>query len=189
MKVVITGLDAESLSNAPEWETHPFSCKYCTYWESPSRPDEFGTDSRDQALGKKREWVQRTHRSFGNCGKIAYADGVAAGYAQFAPAELLPRAATYSAGPVSPGAVLISCLCVPGPQFRGLGLGSALLESVLAELRSRGIKRVETFARKGSGDNPSGPIHLYQRKGFGVCRDDAEFPLLGLDLDGQSSRA
>lgn len=41
---------------------------------------------------------------------------------------------------------------------------------------------METFARKGNAENPSGPVEFYLRHGFTVQRDDPEFPLLRLDL-------
>lgn len=182
MKIEIANLTEKNLRDAPEWEGHPFSCKYCLYWEFPEEGAAPATETKDSAMRRKTNWLRRTNKSFGNCGKIAYVDGVAAGYAQYAPPELLPNAANYPAGPPSPGAVLISCLFIPQNQLRGLGLGSQLLESILAELRQRGIEAVETFARKGRADNPSGPVELYFSKGFRIYRDDAEFPLLRLDL-------
>jgi hypothetical protein len=41
---------------------------------------------------------------------------------------------------------------------------------------------METFARKGSSDNPSGPVEFYLVEGFRIFRDDKEFPLVRLDL-------
>lgn len=35
MKIEAVNLTEENLKDAPEWESHPFSCKYCNYWESP----------------------------------------------------------------------------------------------------------------------------------------------------------
>jgi hypothetical protein len=46
----------------------------------------------------------------------------------------------------------------------------------------RGIRAVETFARKGQEDNPSGPVEFYLRNGFRVFRDDPEYPLMRLEL-------
>jgi len=181
MKIEIANLTEESLQDAPEWESHPFSCKYCLYWECPPEAGP-ATLTRDEALRRKTDWLRRTNALFGHCGKLAYVDGVAAGYAQYAPAELLPVAASYPAGPPSSHAVLISCLFVPQRRFRGLGLASRLLESVLAESRQRGVTAVETFARRGRADNPSGPEGFYLARGFRTLRDDAEFPLLHLDL-------
>lgn len=49
------------------------------------------------------------------------------------------------------------CLFIPQEEFRKLGLGSQLLHNIIDDLRRKGIKAVETFARKSKPDNPSGP--------------------------------
>jgi hypothetical protein len=49
-------------------------------------------------------------------------------------------------------------------------------------LRKRGVKAVETFARKNNPNNPSGPVEFYLKNGFRVLRDDPEFPLMRLEL-------
>ena len=118
----------------------------------------------------------------GSCGKLLFVGNAVVGYAQYAPAQFLPGAREYPAGPVSEDAVLLACLFIPKPKFRGRGLGSLFLEAILEELSARGIQAVETFARRGSAENPSGPVEFYLRHGFSVLRDDPEFPLLRRDL-------
>lgn len=71
-------------------------------------------------------------------------------------------------------------------EFRGLGLGNQLLQSIIDDLRGRGIKAVETFARKGRAENPSGPVEFYLRNGFRIYKDDPQFPLIRLELKGIS---
>ncbi len=139
-------------------------------------------ETKGSLVARKLNWLQRTNELFGTCGKIAYLDGVAVGYAQYAPARFLPRAAGYQAGPPSDDAVLISCLFVPNSEFRRAGLGKRLLQSIIDDLTQRGVKAAETFARRGKPDNPSGPEEFYLANGFRVYRDDSEFPLLRLDL-------
>jgi GNAT superfamily N-acetyltransferase len=182
MRIEITNLTEENLQDAPEWESHPFSCKYCVYWECPEVLGEPIKETKVDLIRRKTGWLQKTNALFGNCGKILYVDGVAAGYAQYAPPEFLPNSANYPAGPPSSEAVLIACLFIPQNRFRGLGLGSQLLKSIIDELRQRGVKSIETFARKGSTDNPSGPIEFYLSNGFKIDRDDSEYPLMSLDL-------
>lgn len=106
------------------------------------------------------------------------------GYALYAPPAFLPNAGSYPAGPVSEDAVLLACLFFPDPRHRGRGWGGQLLKGILSELRIRGIPAVETFGRRGSAENPSGPAEFYLRRGFRVLRDHPEFPLLRLDLKG-----
>jgi GNAT superfamily N-acetyltransferase len=182
VKIEIANLTEKNLSGAPEWESYPFSCKYCIYWEHPELCVGPTAQAKEDALHRKTEWLRTASLSFGNCGKLVYVDGVAVGYAQYAPPGLFPQAKNYPAGPLDPMAVFIACLFIPRKEFRGLGLGSRLFESVLADLRQKGAKAVETVARKGGADNPSGPVEFYFNKGFKITREDVEFPLLHLDL-------
>jgi GNAT superfamily N-acetyltransferase len=71
---------------------------------------------------------------------------------------------------------------VPDREFRGLGLGYELLRTILGELRGRRVNAVETFTRRGSAENPSGPLGFYVRHGFRIFKDDREFPLVRLAL-------
>jgi GNAT superfamily N-acetyltransferase len=182
MQVRIAQLTEATVEDAPEWGTHPYSCKYCIYWEFPDECKEPAEETKERCIRRKTDWLRNTRKLFGSCGKLVYADDVAVGYAQYAPSAFLRRSMDYSAGPASSDAVLICCLYFPSQQFRGVGLGRKLLQSIIDELRRRGYAAVETFARKGSADNPSGPVEFYLRNGFRIHRDDREFPLLRLDL-------
>lgn len=182
MKVEIVSLSEKNLVDAPEWDSHPFSCKYCIYWEYPELLIDPAKERKLDMLRKKREWLRHVREEFGECGKLLYIDNRAVGYAQYTPARFLPNATNYPAGPVSGDAVLISCFFIPGKEQRGQGLGGLLLQGILDELRARGIKAAETFARKGNPGNPSGPIEFYLKHGFQIHRDDEEFPLVRLEL-------
>jgi ribosomal protein S18 acetylase RimI-like enzyme len=95
---------------------------------------------------------------------------------------MLPLSAKYSSGPPSEDAVLISCLFIAQKEYRGRGLGSLLLQSIIKDLKARELKALETFARKNNPSNPSGPMKFYLKNGFRVFRDDPEFPLMRLEL-------
>lgn len=181
MKVVIRDLTEENLKDTPKFTGHPFSCKYCVYWEYPEEFDQ-AKKVGEELLEKKLEWFKKTRGDFGNCGKILYVDGNAAGYAQYAPPEFLPNSFSYPSGPPSQNAVLISCLFIPGKDFRGLGLGSLLLKTILDELKKREFGAVETFARSGKANNPSGPVEFYLKNGFRIHKNSSEFPLMRLEL-------
>jgi len=182
MKVVIKTLTEENLVEAPEWGSHPFSCKYCIYWEHPELCLDPATEKKEEVFQKKLAWLRHVRAEFGACGRLLYLEDKPVGYAQYAPPRFLPNAASYPAGPASEDAVLISCLFMPAKEHRGRGLGSLLLRDILEELRGRGIKAVETFARKGSPENPTGPLEFYLKRGFRIHRDDEEFPLVRLTL-------
>ncbi len=182
MPIQIAALTEENLRDAPEWEAHPWSCKYCLYWEHPELLVDPAKEDRAASLEKKLAWIRRVRAELGECGRVLYADGQAVGYAQYGPPSFFPSAGSYPAGPVSDDAVFLACLFFPARADRGRGWGSRLLQDILCELRSRGVAAVETFARKGNAENPSGPAEFYLRHGFGILRDDREFPLLRLNL-------
>ena len=125
-------------------------------------------------------WLQNTIDSFGNCGKILRVDGEPVGYAQYAPHELLPNSASYSASP-GDDAVLLSRLYIA--QERCRYLMARFLKTIVEELKGRGIKAIETFTtKKNSFETPSGPVEFYLRNGFRIHEDDKEWPLMRLDL-------
>lgn len=185
MKVELLDLTEENLIEAPEWESHPFSCKYCLYWEHPELLIDPAKEKKEEMFRRKLAWLRLVRAEFGPCGKLLYLDGRAVGYAQYAQARFLPNSRNYPPGPVSEGSVLIACLFIPRKEQRGRGLGHLLLQSILNDLRARGVKAVESFARRGSSANPSGPVELYLKHGFHVHRDDKEFPLMRLELQPQ----
>lgn len=93
-----------------------------------------------------------------------------------------PSSKNYPSGPPDDDAILIACLYIFRKEARGLGIGQILLENIIFELKNRNFKAVETFARKGYVENPSGPIELYIKNGFRINKDDKEFPLMRLEL-------
>ncbi len=182
MKIKILNLTKENLKDTPEWKNHPFSCKYCIYWEFPELCIDPLKEEKQEMFLKKLQWLQKTHKIFGNCGKIAYISNKAVAYAQYAPPELLPNSKNYQAGPPNKDAVLISCLFIPQKEFQHLGIGSQVLQNIIHELKERKIKAIETFARKNNPANPSGPVAFYLKNRFKIIKDDVEFPLLRLAL-------
>jgi len=61
-----------------------------------------------------------------------------------------------------------------------------MLKNLITELRERGFKAIETFARKGSENNPSGPLELYLKNNFEIENDKDDFPLVWLDVKIES---
>jgi len=185
IEVDIVDITEVNLSDIPE------SCSGCVYWESPEEFDKAKEEKQEakKKIGfkqKKREWFVQTRKEFGTCGKIAYYNGEPVAYAQFAPSTRLPNTSHYESQPVGKledGVIFISCLYVADRTMRGRGLGEALLKNVVEDLRRRGFKAVETFARRGNPDNPSGPLEFYVKNGFIIKdRTNPEFPLVQLFL-------
>jgi len=185
MDIVIEDITESNLKDIPA------ACRGCVYWEFPEEFDkamEEKTRTQKQAEfeEKKREWFTRTLKEFGACGKIVHYEGKPVAYAQFAPSERLPNTSHYQSQPLGKleeGVVFISCLYIVDEALRGKGLGETLLKNIIEDLRGRGFKAVETFARRGNPENPSGPFEFYLKNGFYVRNEaNPEFPLVRLDL-------
>jgi len=178
----ILDLSVESLTQAPEFDRFPFSCKYCLYWEHPEKMQDTAPGWQERAFKEKLCWIEKVGREFGSCGKILLLDGEGAVYSQYGPPEFFPNATEYPSGPLSEDAVFLACLFVGNKKFSGLGLGKRLLHEIIEELRKKGVEALETFARKGELENPSGPLELYLNSNFHILRDSAEYPLVRLNL-------
>lgn len=169
----------------------PESCKACIYWEFPDEFDKAKEqkarlERRSEFEQKKHEWFVNTVREFGTCGKITYYKDRPVAYAQFAPSDRLPNTAHYESHPVGKleeGVIFLSCLYVVDKTLRGKGLGKKLLRNIINDARKRGFKAVETFARRGNSDNPSGFLEFYIRNGFTIKdQTNPEFPLVRIFL-------
>jgi GNAT superfamily N-acetyltransferase len=158
----------------------PNSCRQCLYWQTSEPFDE--KMLKPEMEKKKREWFNKVAKEFGSCIKIAYFSGVPIGFIQYAPAKFFPCVKEYASGPPSENAIFTACLYVTKKEERGKGLGTAMLEDLIAELKKRGFKAVETFARKSSAENPSGPLRLYLKHNFKITNEKDDFPLVRLEL-------
>lgn len=181
MKIKLSYITEENLKDLPEWASFPYSCKYCSYWESPQ---EFNVKTKDKITEltvKKLQWLRNVHNEFGECGIIIYVDGKPAGYAQYAPPKFFPNLSNYPVLP-NPDAVFISCLFIFNEQLRRQGFGTVLLNAVIEDLEKRGVNSIETIARKKNPENPAGPVEFYLKNEFIIYKDDKEFPLMKFDL-------
>jgi hypothetical protein len=55
MKIEVVYLIEQSLKDAPEWETHPFSCKYCIWWEFPEECTDPTKEKKENVFKRKLE--------------------------------------------------------------------------------------------------------------------------------------
>jgi GNAT superfamily N-acetyltransferase len=176
--VKVIDLNKDNIVKIPETEDNLAICKYCIWWETSSHINEVFRIDKATRLKIKLKWLDRVERDFGISGKIMYINGHAVAYSQYAPPRFFPRIRSYSCGPPSKDAIFLACLYIPNPKYRSHRLGSKLLSEIISELRERGYSAIETYARRGSANNPSGPVGFYLRNGFKIIRDDEEFPLL-----------
>lgn len=160
----------------------PDGCGRCAFWESPEPAGPgCGSPASREAV---REWVSGVLSDWGECGRIAYVDGEAIGFAKYAPPRYFPQVLVMPAGPPSEDAVLLACLHVQ-PDARHAGVGKVLVQAVLRDLVSRGEKVVEAYAAVDVIDRKASPmmtVEFLLRQGFSVVRPHPRYPLLRLEL-------
>jgi GNAT superfamily N-acetyltransferase len=166
--------------NEGNFKDIPSLCRQCLYWQTSGDHGEkmIKPDNEKQ----KREWLSKVKKEFGNCIGIAYQNGTPKGFVQYAPARFFPRVMEYASGQPSEDAVFLTCLYITDKEARGKGLGTLMLEDLVVELGKRGAKAIETYARRSSENNPSGPLRFYLKNGFKVDNEKDDFPLARLEL-------
>jgi hypothetical protein len=159
----------------------PIRCRRCVFWELD--PVSFGRahEEGDPAL-EKEAWISSVLLEWGSCGKIAYVDGVAAGYMLYAPPHLVPRSIAFPTSPVSADAVLLMTAHVLG-EFAGGGLGRMLVQGAAKDMTRRGVKAIEAFGDlKWKGTSCVVPADYLLAVGFKTVRQHPRYPRLRLEL-------
>ena len=173
-------------------EDLPRPCRLCVYWELDPVAAERACAAGDPGL-EKEAWVSQTLLEWGSCGKLAYVDGMPAGYVMFAPPAYVPRSMAFPTSPVSADAALLMTAHVV-PAFAGGGLGRMLVQGVARDLTKRGIKAIEAFGDAKFGEpsevGPGGkggtgclaPADFFLSVGFKTVRPHPRYPRLRLEL-------
>ena len=81
-------------------EDLPRPCRQCVYWELDPVAAERACAAGDPGL-EKEAWVSQTLLEWGSCGKLAYVDGMPAGFVMYAPPAYVPRSMAFPTSPVS----------------------------------------------------------------------------------------
>ncbi len=168
-------------------EDLPRPCRQCVFWELDPVAAQRACEAGDPAL-EKEAWVSQTLLEWGSCGKLAYVDGLPAGYVLFAPPAYVPRSMAFPTSPVSPDAALLMTANVVS-AFAGGGLGRMLVQGVARDLTKRGVRAIEAFgdAKYGEPDeNTAGrclaPADFFLSVGFKTVRPHPRYPRLRLEL-------
>ncbi len=167
----------------------PRDCRACVYWELDPVAGERAREACGTEL-EKEAWISDMLLEWGSCGKLVYADGVAAGYVLFAPPAYVPRSVSFPTSPVSPDAVLLMTARLR-PDYLGYGLGRMLIQGVVRDVATRGVRAIEAFGRPATGGVlPSGgpgtdcrlPASYLLAVGFKTTRPHPRSPRLRLDV-------
>lgn len=159
----------------------PRRCRQCVFWELGPVAADRAREAGDTGL-EKEAWVSATLLEWGSCGRLAYVDGVPAGYLLFAPPAYVPRSVAFPTSPVSADAVLLMSGYVL-PEFAGRGLGRLLVQQAAADLLRRGLRAIEAFGDAAwSAPACVLPAPFLLAVGFKTVRPHPRHPRLRLDL-------
>jgi len=170
-------------------EDLPRPCRQCVFWELDPVSAERACAAGDPGL-EKEAWVSQTLLEWGSCGKLAYVDGMPAGFVMYAPPAYVPRGMAFPTSPVSPDAVLLMTAHVV-TAFASGGFGRMLVQGVARDLAKRGIKAIEAFGdakygepndRSGGRDACVAPADFFLSVGFKTVRPHPRYPRLRLEL-------
>lgn len=159
----------------------PSRCRRCIFWELDPVGYARAHEEGDPAL-EKEAWISSVLLEWGSCGKVAYVDGVPAGYMLYAPPHLVPRSVAFPTSPVSADAVLLMTAQVLG-EFAGGGLGRMLVQGAAKDMTRRGVKAIEAFGDlKWNSPACVVPADYLLAVGFKTVRQHMRFPRLRLEL-------
>jgi GNAT superfamily N-acetyltransferase len=166
-------------------EDLPRPCRQCVYWELDPVSAQRACQAGDPGL-EKEAWVSQTLLEWGSCGKLAYVDGMPAGFVTYAPPAYVPRGMAFPTSPVSADAALLMTAHVVA-AFAGEGLGRMLVQGVARDLTKRGIKAIEAFGDAKFGDDAGeagclAPADFFLSVGFKTVRQHPRYPRLRLEL-------
>ncbi|WP_298179614.1 GNAT family N-acetyltransferase [Saccharomonospora sp.] len=166
-------------------EQLPLSCRRCVYWEVAPHLKEQAEQFGETEL-EKEAWVSSVLLEWGSCGRLVYSGDVLVGFALYAPPNAVPRAGAFPTSPPSADAVLLTSFYVL-PEFRGSGLGRALVQAVVADLTGRGVQAVEAFGDEQPETEDDEhicvvPAAFLRSVGFKTVRPHHRWPRLRLEL-------
>lgn len=156
----------------------PPSCAQCVFWELAPAASRAG---RACPREDKEGWLTTTLLDWGSPGRVAYVDGVPAGYLTFAPAHLVPRAIAFPTSPVSPDSVVLMTARMDA-RYAGQGLGRVLVQAAAKDALRRGVRALEAYGSSGRARECVLPSDFLRAVGFRTARDHPAYPRMRLDL-------
>lgn len=164
----------------------------CVYWQTDAQAAE---PTPGDPEFDKEAWISHVTLEWGACGQIASQGERAAGAVFYAPPGMVPRATCFPTGPVGADAILLAGTTIESES--PTGILTALLESVVVDLRSRGIKAIEAFGVTSDHPEPEAsrdacgaascipPASFLLEHGFTVVAEHETYPRLRLDIESE----
>jgi GNAT superfamily N-acetyltransferase len=158
----------------------PVASQECVFWEldpvARNRAAHAG-----ETRSEKESWLSHVLLEWGSCGRVAYVDGVPAGFILYAPPVFFPGSGCLPTAPISEDAVQLATAYVD-PEFAGVGLGRVLMQAMAKDLLKRGgIRAVEAFGANRPQDCVL-PTEFLARVGFKTQRPHVTNPRMRLEL-------
>lgn len=161
----------------------------CVYWQTD------GDHSPGDPEFEKEAWISHVSLEWGVCGQLATYGGRSTAAAFYAPPGMVPRATCFPTSPVGADAVLLAGMSVE--HGAPPGILTSLLDAVVVNVRSRGIKAIEAFgitsedpgpvtSRDGCGAASCvAPMSFLVEHGFTVVAPHETHPRLRLDIESE----
>lgn len=164
----------------------------CVYWQTDGNE---GDAAPGDPEFEKEAWISHVSLEGGVCGQLARNGEHSAGAAFYAPPGMVPRAACFPTSPVGSDAILLAGMSVE--RDAPTGSRTSLLDAVVVDLRSRGIKAIEAFGvtSQDTGSITSrdmcgagscvAPTGFLIEHGFTVVADHETHPRLRLEIESE----
>lgn len=164
----------------------------CVFWQTDGQD---GRDAPGDPEFEKEAWISHVSLEWGVCGQIAHDGDRPSAAAFYAPPGMVPRAACFPTSPVGSDAILLAGMSVE--RRASAAALTPLLDSVVVDLRRRGIKAIEAFgvtsedtegitSRDRCGaDSCMAPTGFLMEHGFTVVADHETHPRLRLEIDSE----
>ncbi len=155
--------------------------------DNPFAPKRAPRPTVDDGAPRKLRLLGRGLGVVGSYAKVLLLDDDPAVYCQFGPLTAYPRAQRtrdlYPALPDAPLPAVVTCIATTAAA-RGLGLGQALVESVCADLATRGFAAVEAYPTVGADPDATSAATpaFWASVGFTLAAADERFPVLRREL-------
>ncbi len=151
----------------------------CVAWWVPTW-EGWGARAEAENLQLRQELFDRGEYD----GYLLYVEGAPVGWCQAGPRDRLQKLADQFGLAPDPDTWAITCFLI-APEHRRQGHAAHLLGEALADLRRRGVQRVEAFPKRGAAEEAelwTGPEAMLREAGFRVVRDHAQRPVMAIDL-------
>ncbi|MHC4778092.1 MAG: GNAT family N-acetyltransferase [Planctomycetota bacterium] len=153
---------------------------YCVAWWVPTWEGWI-----ERTAAQNREFRERLFAEGNHDGFLLYTDGAPVGWCQVGPRDRLEKLVRQFDRPPDPDAWAITCFFVAS-DHRRRGVASELLKQVLAQLKAKGVKRVEAYPNTSGtdeeGEHWTGPPSLYEGAGFHELEGGPKRSVMVLEL-------